>query len=316
MADVLVLGATSMVGSHFVEHSGFSVHAAGRQDPNPIGIKASSFTFLNLDDLKRVDAIIKESTEPVVVNFAARTDVDGIEKERCATPVPEPPTNAWTVNTLAPEIMAKSAYTSGKFLITISTEAVFDGESGPYGEESERSPFSTKISWYGWTKSESERRILNSGVSTAIVRIVYPYRSNFPYKLDFARSWICRRKTNSLPPLYSDLPITPTWIPDVTKSIRAIIRHRATGIFHVASAEATTPYEFGEHLFRLLEGKDPKLAKGSVLDGSVHRGIAPRPWKAGLLCDRLPALGVEMTPWRKGIEILVDSLRGESRQWQ
>ena len=307
-AEVLVLGATSLVGSHFVEYGRFGVAAAGRASPAAAGLRVERFTELDVSQPELVRAVVRSAPETVVVNFAARTDVDPVERERSAPTAPGG--TAWTVNALAPEAVASASRTSGKFFVQISTDFVFDGVDGPYDERAARSPFSDRVSWYGWTKSEGERLASEAGSEMAIVRISFPYRATFSRKLDFARRMLERYRQGSLPPLYANQQITPTWVPDVTEALGVVIRRRLAGVFHVASPEVTSPLEFGRELIGRVEGSAPALPAGTLEAPRPGSGIAPRPIRGGLRSRRSEELGIRPTPWRRGIERLANGEEG------
>ncbi len=304
-AEVLVFGASSLVGSHFVERSGLRVAAAGRKDPSHPDMVLDRFQAVDLLDLTAVEDLVRSAPEPLVVNFAARTEVDLVERERAGAGSPTDPGPTWIVNTLAPEAMARAARSTRKHFVQVSTDFVFDGRSGPYEEGAPRSPFSPMLCWYGWTKSEGERRVEVADPTAAILRIAYPYRSRFPAKLDFARGMIERRRRGALPPLYHDQHMTPTWIPDVTRALVKILASRESGVFHAASPEVTTPFDFASELFKEIEGRPPGLLKGSIAEALQKPGAVPRPQDGGLACARLATFGVSLTTWRDGIRQLV-----------
>lgn len=297
---MLVFGATSLVGSHFVSHSPRPVAAAGRNDPSRRGLKVSRFDRIDLAHPDEVAKLVESAPEPVIVNFAARTDVDGVESERRENSLPEGP--AWTVNALVPGAISLAAKASGKRFLQISTDFVFDGAAGPYDESAARSPLSAALSWYGWTKSEGERLATNQNAELAIVRISYPYRLEAGPKLDFARWILEKHRANALPPLYGNQQITPTWIPDVTQVVETLIRRPLRGVFHVASPEVTSPLEFGRVLLSRVEGKVPMLTEGELRLPRPGSGVAPRPIRGGLISRRTTELGMSLTSWRKGID--------------
>ena len=305
---VLVLGATSMVGSDFVEHGGYPVTAAGRVDPTQRGLAVRGFRRVDLAQPEAVEELVRSAPEATIVNFSARTDVDGVEKER---PQTDPPSGgAWKVNALAPEAIARATRAGGKGFLQVSTDFVFDGTSGPYDEDAARSPLTGRLSWYGWTKGEGERRALEQDPATTIVRISYPYRTGFPAKLDFARWMLARRREGTLPALYGDQQITPTWIPDLTAVLASLLRQPRQGIFHVASPAATTPWEFATELIARQEGARPSLVRSELGSAPATPGRAPRPLRGGLRSRRAEELGVQLTPWRKGVERLVPTSGG------
>jgi dTDP-4-dehydrorhamnose reductase len=294
-----------MVGSHFVQYSEMRVHAAGLIDPASLGIPAEGFSPIRFEEVSDLERFVHSREEPVVVNFAAQTDVDRIERERSPPNEQAKEGDAMLVNALAAGAIARAAHAAGKYLIQISTDFVFDGTAGPYDEKSLRSPLSALLSWYGWTKSEGERRVEIESPEAGVLRISYPYRTSFPRKLDFARGLAAKRLSGNLPALYADQMITPTWVPDVTRAINALIRARGSGIFHAASPDVTTPYEFARQLFRQMSGPEVPLEPGSLAATLKRPGTTPRPIRGGLRCPRLASLGVELTGWKEGIDRLV-----------
>jgi len=299
MADVLVFGADSLVGSHFVAYSGLSVAAAGRADPRLSGLVVDRFEPVDLVDRSALSRLVLDASEPTVINFAARTDVDGVEQER-PPPGEEPRGPAWEVNALAPGVIARAAAETGKHLVQISTDFVFDGRDGPYDESALRSPLSSALSWYGWSKSEGERLVAERLPKAGIVRISLPFRSKFPGKLDFARGILKRFQDGSLTGLYTDQQITPTWIPDVTEVLRAMAARRVGGIVHVVSPRVTTPLEFGMELLRRA-GHDASKVPTSTLASVRAPDRAPRPLRGGLRTQAATALGAPLTSWDEAI---------------
>ncbi|HEV2316830.1 MAG TPA: sugar nucleotide-binding protein [Thermoplasmata archaeon] len=304
MTKLLVFGSDSLVGSHFVEHTRHSVFAAGRRDPVERGLKVEAFQRTDLTDLGSIDATVRSSPADGVINFAAATEVDHVERERAAEPS-RATGPAYELNALAPRAMALAARASGKRFLTISTDFVFDGMDGPYDEAALPSAWSPRVGWYGWTKGEGERQVREADPEAVILRIAYPYRSHFTAKSDFARGLIQRYRSGTLPPMFGDQQITPTWIPDVSRALETLADSRATGTFHASSPESTTPWEFARELLTKATGTTVLPARGSMAGFLERPGTTPRPLRGGLRVGRLPALGVPLTGWKHGITAFV-----------
>lgn len=299
------------MGSDFVARprDGDELYAAGREDPSRLGLRVDRFLPIDLRETAGVEALCTAAHPDAIANFAARTDVDGVEKERPSTGPTPALSPAMDVNARAPAAMARAARKSGAYFVTISTDFVFDGREGPYPESATASVDSGSVSWYGWTKAVMERDVAEANPFAGVLRISYPYRAEFSPKLDFARSLIERRRQGTLPPLFSDQSLTPTWIPDVGAAVDRLIEERAPGTFHAASPTSTTPLEFATELFRRIDGHAPSLALGSIEAFLKRPGATPRPVRGGLIADRLPALGVPLTDWREGLEKVAESRR-------
>lgn len=304
MTELLVFGATSLIGSHFVETCSHPVRTAGRSDPRNIGLGIRDYTPVDLRKPEQLRAAIRDSPAEVIINFAGATDVDGVERERPAT-IDHPTGSAYQLNVEVPRAMAETVAQTGKRLITLSTDFVFDGQRGPYAEGTEPDPFGTRVSWYGWTKGAGERAVREAAPASTVLRVSYPYRSRFAGKLDFARKIIDQRKKGTLPPLFTDQQITPTWIPDISRAIERLVEAPSPGIFHIASPESTTPWEFGTHLIELIEGSPPNLGRGSMVDFLARPGVTPRPLRGGLAVGRMVEEGIALTGWKNAVGTLV-----------
>jgi dTDP-4-dehydrorhamnose reductase len=308
LGELLVFGAGSLVGSDFAVAAAkqFVVRSAGRTDPRSLGLPVRSFQPLDLSDEAAVRGFVSaRSGDAAWINFAARTDVDGCEAERpTGAVVPrggDRAGSAWRLNAAFPGWLAEEAHRQSVQLLHISTDFVFDGADGPYPEEALPSPWSPSVSWYGYTKGEGERRVREAGGRTALLRISYPYRTAFPSKPDFARNLLDRGRTRRLYPLYTDQVLTPTWIPDVSRSLLALIAARSDGTFHVASPQPTTPFEFATELFQAFEIDVGRLAPALLGTQAPTDGRAPRPLRGGLRVRRIREVGVHPTGFREGI---------------
>jgi dTDP-4-dehydrorhamnose reductase len=312
VTEVLVFGATSLVGSHFSESSAaeFDLTVAGRR-PVAGNVPVRRVERVDVADLPAVRKLVESGPETVVLNFAARTDVDGVERERPADPaMARPDSDAFRVNALAPEAMAQAAAKAGKTFVTISTDFVFDGANGPYSEAERPDPFGPAVSWYGWTKGEGERRVRDAHPGATILRISYPFRAPYGGKTDFA-GWIRSRATSgALPPMYADQQITPTWIPDVTRTLRHLVTKPRPGTIHVASPKMTTPFEFAAYLLELGPGPAPPPTAGSLAARLREPGVTPRPLRGGLRSAEGPD-GTLATPWDVALRLMVGT--GASR---
>jgi dTDP-4-dehydrorhamnose reductase len=304
MTDLLVFGSSSLVGSHFVLTTRHRVMDMGQLDPRVENLPAVGFAPIDLTDTPRVEEVVRRSEAEVVVNFAAATNVDAVERERPASPEgAQGP--AFLVNAAAPEAMARATRETGKFLISLSTDFVLDGVDGPYSEDVEPMQFSPRLSWYGWTKGEGERRVRAIDPAATIVRIAYPYRASYSGKLDFARKVVDGHRRHVLPPYFSDQQITPTWVPDVSRALEYLIETRKAGTFHVASPTVTTPYQFAREILSQIGGRPDELAEGSLAEFLQRDGATPRPRKGGLTCRRLLDQGVPLTTWKDGIRLFI-----------
>lgn len=316
---VLVLGASSRVGHHFITHlpGGWSAESAGRTPPRVTTGPTPRHTPLDLSDENAVRTFLRSCRADAWVNFAARTDVDGCERERPlgepgpAGPAGSPLGSAWRINAELPRWLAEEAGSAGRFLVQISTDYIFDGTQGPYPEATPPSAFSPRVSWYGYTKGVGEAAVFRGQGPRAVLRIAHPYGTTRPGATDLALTLLQWRREGTTPPLYTDQRITPTWIPDVTEAVGAVLdrsSRKAPRIYHVASPEPTTPLEFARTLYALNGWREEDL-RGTPMPEVPPPGRAPRPRDGGLLVTEIHRLDYRPVSFREGLRNLTEELR-------
>ncbi|MDP2649876.1 MAG: SDR family oxidoreductase [bacterium] len=297
---ILGTGLSGLVGSRVVE------------------LLADQYEFQNLSretgfdiaDRESTGKIIKDSNALIVLHLAAKTDVDGCEKDKeddlknyylANIPVHQCVENngqsAWEINVLGTKNIADACSLAGKRLIYISTDFVFDGErndSRPYLEEDIPNP----MNWYGQTKYEGEKIVKSYNLPWTILRIAYPYRSNFS-RNDFVRTVIGRLKKGEKLNMVLDHVMSPTFIDDIAKALDVIVKTSSTGIFHMVGSQFVTPYEAASIIADIFNFEKSLVDKTTMQEFFANR--AQRPFYLGLENDKIQKLGVKMMTFEEGI---------------
>jgi dTDP-4-dehydrorhamnose reductase len=269
MKKILVIGATGMVASRFVDlvKDKFEITTSDEK------------TFV-LTDSGAVSSYIEKNNFDVVVNFAAFTNVDAAEAQRG-----DEEALAWRLNVEGPKFLADACAEKNIFLIHISTDFVFPGDDanpGPYSEESTLPESPDGIGWYGWTKNRAEKMVSESGCKHAIIRYGYPFRAApFELKKDWARNLINLYNEQKLYPLFSDQTQNVIFIDDLVAPMAKIIEDETQGIFHIVSKDTTTPFEIGSYLLEKYADKPVEVQKGSMVEFMKAPGRTPRPHFGG-----------------------------------
>ena len=149
---ILVTGVNGQVGFELLR----SLQGLGRVVP-------CDRSTLDLTDLDRVRAFVRELKPTLIVNPAAYTAVDKAETEIEL---------ARRLNVDVPRVFAEEAARSGGALLHYSTDYVFDGaKAGAYVETDATNPLNA----YGATKLEGERAIAATGCAHLILRTSWVY---------------------------------------------------------------------------------------------------------------------------------------------
>lgn len=247
------------------------------------------------DDLDITDPTQVESAVAgfdAVVNCAAWTNVD-VAEEREA--------DAFLLNAVAPQLLARAATTAGARLVQISTDYVFDGHaSTPYAEEGAQRPASA----YGRTKAAGEWAVRAAGPQHLVVRTAWLYGAggnNFPRTID--------RLLREKPTLdvVADQVGQPTWTADVADVVTRLLEAGAPGgAYHATSSGSASWWEFARAV-ALATGQDPEKVRTTTSE--KFQRPAPRPAYSVLGHDRLRAAGLEpIGPWQERWSVAAEAV--------
>ena len=184
---------------------------------------------MDLRDQKQISSVFNEKNPDVVIHLGAITDVDICESEN---------RSATEVNAKSTEIIAKECSKQNSFLIYLSTDYVFDGNSGMYKETDTTNP----IGYYGKSKLDGERSVENFSSEYCIARTSTPFglhskKKSFP-------TWIIENleQKNQINVL-TDQITSPTYIPNLSQMLIEIAERKITGILHVSGASKMSRYD-------------------------------------------------------------------------
>lgn len=278
---ILGTGLTGLVGSRIVELL---------QDEYEFE-NLSLETGIDITNKDQVEKIVIDSPARVVLHLAAKADVDGCEKDK---PLGENG-DAWAVNVEGTRNIVEACQKSGKKIIYISTDFVFDGKKDSYTEEDKPSP----VNWYGLTKFEAERIIIDSGLPYLILRLAFPYRANFEMKKDLVKGIIEKLKNGQKVIMVSDQVITPTFIDDIASGLDFLIKNGKEGIYHLVGSSSHSPFEIATLIAKTFSLNSSLIQKISA--NEYFKDRAPRPFSLVLKNDKLKKLGIKMLTFQEGL---------------
>jgi len=251
-------------------------------------------------DITKRDTIfdaIKKFNPDIVLNLAAKADVDGSEIDKSLGVDGE----AWKLNVLGAQNVALACKEFGKKLIHVSTDFVFDGKEEFYNEDGLPNP----VDWYGMTKYKGEEAVKGSGCNFIIARIAYPYRAEFEKK-DFVRAMLSRLKEGLSIKGVTDHIMTPTFVDDIALALNSLFIKDDRGIYHVVGSSSVSPYD-AAMLIAEKFGLNQALISKTTRE-EYFAGKAQRPFRLFLKNDKIQKLGVEMKTFSQGIDELKNQL--------
>lgn len=231
---VMVTGANGLVGSRLCALLAVQGHAVTGVSRGPSRI-AQPYASVDLTDAGAVKRALDELKPEVVINPASMTDVDGCEKE---------PAGAFAANCAAVATLALETKRLGAHLVQVSTDYVFDGETGGYAETDRPNPRGV----YPITKHMGEEAVRALAGSWAIARVSVVYgwpqaaRSNFG-------AWLVGALAVKQPvKLFSDQHVSPTLALSAAEMLAELAERRLPGIWHTAGATTVNRVDFARAL--------------------------------------------------------------------
>lgn len=250
-------------------------------------------TNVDITDGAVVHKYVKESDAPWVFHFAARTDVDGAEKE-----TGDKAGSYWITNVEATRSFVEACKEYNKKLLYISTDYVFDGTEKVYTESSIPHP----LGWYGVTKYEGEKLVGDLGENSLIVRIANPYCAQPTFKPDFIHKIASQLKEGKTIQAPTDQLFVPTFIDEIARAIGILVRENATGIYHAVGSSSISPYDAGILIAKTI-GASPSLVQKTTFE-VYFEGRAKRPRLANTSNAKIVSLGAHMSTFEQGLAII------------
>jgi len=234
--------------------------------------------------------LIEKYKPTAVINTAAMTNVDACEsdKEGCDA-----------MNIDAVENLARLSAELGFRLIHLSTDFIFDGTHPMYTEEEKPNP----LSYYGRSKWEGEKRVMQFAKNWAILRTVLVYG----VVQDMSRSnivlWAYNTLKNGTPAkVVNDQYRTPTLAEDLAMGCFLAEQKQAQGVYNIAG-----PDYFGIHelMERVAQYFGFQLDNISLVNSETLNQPAKRPPITGLdISKAMKELGYAPHSFNEGLSIV------------
>jgi dTDP-4-dehydrorhamnose reductase len=313
MFKVAIIGASGLLGRALVRElqtqTGWQVvqTAFSRVGPQQVA--------LDVRDARAVEDFVAREAPDAIVIAAAERRPDVCEHDPAAA-------RALNVDAVRHFAAAAKAANAGKtrnaWVLSISTDYVFDGSAPPYLPESTPNPLNA----YGHSKLEGERALLDATDNALVLRLPLLYGPIVAWQESAVTSLVpairasaqtgAQRGEGAVMDAWATR--YPTFTPDVAFVIRELLTRCADGdavrgLAQWSGDEPMTKYEIAQRIARAL-GIDAKLiAQTEPADAT------PRPRDCHLDSGRLEALGIgRRTPFDAGIRAVLDAFEAEHPQ--
>lgn len=286
---IIIFGKTGQVGQEVINLlscNSIPLLAIGRED-------------VDHNDESSINDIITDYKPSIIINAAAYTKVDEAESNQ---------EEAFIINTSLPEILAKIGFKKNIYLVHYSTDYIFNGQSeSPIKETDIPSP----LNFYGKSKLEGERKIINNHNKYMILRTSWVYSR---YSNNFLKKIIMLLKENKSLNIVNDqfgVPTSTKFLSDVTLLLLTKYINK-TGIYNVVPNGKASWYEFAKVILDCLYKEniidDNKLIK--AVPTSYYKTTAKRPLYS-VLCNSklLSTINYDIHDWKFYVRKVISELK-------
>ena len=296
---ILITGSNGLLGQKLIhlilDHSNHKLLATSKGENRVQSRQDFNYCSMDITNNDEVVSVVSDFNPDVIINTAAMTNVDACEsnREQCVA-----------MNVHGVQHLVDVSIENDIHLIHLSTDFVFDGDSGPYKEDDTPNP----LSFYGASKYDSEQILINSDLKNwAIARtiIIYGHVENM------SRSNIVLWAKGALEQqtpinIVDDQFRSPTYAADLAKGCLLIAEKQANGIFHLSGKDSMSILELVENVadFYGLDKNNINPIKTSSLNQA-----AKRPPVTGFILDKAKnELGYFPLSFKDGLKALTKEL--------
>lgn len=291
MKSILITGANGQLGRELrnllEEDSTFKVLLADKE-------------LLDVSNRSTVDTFFAGNHIDIVVNCAAYTAVDKAETDHHA---------CYLINERGAQNLAMACERNGVFLIHISSDFVFSGETNiPLTEGNVVNPRNI----YGASKLAGERMIKSYAENHIIIRTSWLYSS---YGNNFVKTVLRLTEERDTVNIVFDQTGTPTYARDLAIVIVQLLHHpdlpKVRGLYHYSNEGVASWYDFAVAIADLADIKTPILP----IETSQYKTPAQRPRFSVLNKQKIKTtLGIQIPHWRASLKECVARLKETSEK--
>jgi len=272
---ILITGSNGLLGQKLVynlkQRKDVELYATAIGENRLIDKSGYSFLSLDITDRNNVNKVIENVGPDVIINTAAMTNVDACElnKEAC-----------WKINVDAVNYLVEASIKSNSHFIHLSTDFVFDGESGPYSEKDTPNP----LHYYGESKLAAEKIIQKKSNNWAVLRtiIIYGITDNMSRSNLVLWSKGEIEKGNTIR-VVNDQYRSPTLAEDLAEGCIAVADKNAQGIYHLSGPETNSILEL---VYKVAEYYNLDKSKIIPVTSASLNQPAKRPLKTGFIIEK------------------------------
>jgi dTDP-4-dehydrorhamnose reductase len=194
------------------------------------GLAEAEWRQVDITEAEAVERVLADVSPDAAVNLAAMADIDRADREKELT---------WQINVNGAAYIAAVCAQRKIRQLFFSSDAVFDGNGGPYREDDTPNP----VNYYGISKAAAEAEVLEANPQAVLVRVSlvlgFPvtegnsYLAALDQKLRAGEAILCPE----------DEIRTPVDVKTLCESVLELAGGSFEGVLHIGCLESVDRYE-------------------------------------------------------------------------
>jgi len=261
---ILITGASGLLGSNLSFLYAARHQIIAQYFQHPISIPNCKMLSFDLCDFEQTESVLKREKPEILIHCAANANVDLCEAN---------PDEAFLLNTESVKRITGFCRQLNIKLVFISTDSVFtEDRPKPFKEEEDTHPKNI----YAQTKQEAEIAIQRELSSALIVRTCI-YGWNALPKQGLAEWMIEELSSTRMIQGFTDTFFTPILVNDLAEAIELALRKNLSGVYHMASRDSVSKYEFACLLAKRFGLNSSLVCRSSILTSPLKACRPKRP---------------------------------------
>lgn len=258
---------------------GYAVFGADKE------VEDRNFQFIDITQKDTVGEAMQNIQPDIVVLTAALSHVDYCE---------EFPEESEKVNIHGLQNVLDALDKEKTKMIFFSSDYIFDGEKGPYGEDDQPNPLCV----YGKHKLMGEEMIRNALKNYLIVRTNGVYGPEQKGK-NFVLSLLKKLKGGEKVNVPFDQIGSPTYSENLAEVVEELVQKEKQGVYNIAGPELADRYSFAKEVCKVFGLPEGMLQ--DVLTSELGQK-AKRPLQGGLKMDKVQKqISIQLVAYKQGL---------------
>ena len=270
---LFITGISGLLGLNLALQFRDRFEVSGSYNQHPVHLASVEALQLDLDRPGELQEALNAVQPDVIIHTAALANVDQCQNN---------PELAHRMNVEYSETVGSIARSLGAYLVSISTDHLFPGNSACLTEDAEPAPINT----YGRTKLLGEQAVLAACPDGLVIRTNF-FGWGTPARASFSDWILGALERGEALNMFQDVYFSPILINILGEHLAKLIELRASGILNVGGSERISKHEFALKLCQVFGYETERINATCVSDSNL---TAQRPKDMSLSVSKVETL--------------------------